>query len=72
MKTVLAVYEDGVFKPTDPVDLPERCRVRFEPVPVEEPEKDEGYCDWERFRGVLKDLPVDPLEFQRKLRDEWD
>ena len=22
-----AIYEDGVFKPTEPVDLPEHCRV---------------------------------------------
>lgn len=27
MKTVQAVYEKGVFRPTEPVDLPENCRV---------------------------------------------
>lgn len=26
-----AIYENGVFKPTQPVDLPERCEVEFEP-----------------------------------------
>ena len=31
MKTILAVYEDGVFKPVEPVDLPEHCRVLVEP-----------------------------------------
>jgi predicted DNA-binding antitoxin AbrB/MazE fold protein len=31
MKTILAVYERGVFKPLEPVDLPENCRVRVEP-----------------------------------------
>jgi predicted DNA-binding antitoxin AbrB/MazE fold protein len=31
MKTVHAVFEDGVFKPTEPVQLPEKCEVEFEP-----------------------------------------
>ena len=25
-----AVYEDGVFRPTEPVDLPDRCEVEVE------------------------------------------
>jgi predicted DNA-binding antitoxin AbrB/MazE fold protein len=31
MKVIHAVYENGVFRPTGPVDLPEHCRVEFEP-----------------------------------------
>jgi predicted DNA-binding antitoxin AbrB/MazE fold protein len=31
MKSIHAVYEEGVFKPTEPVDLPEHCPVRVEP-----------------------------------------
>lgn len=31
MKTIHAVYEGGVFKPTEPVGLPENCEVEFEP-----------------------------------------
>ncbi|MCE5229564.1 antitoxin family protein [bacterium] len=27
-----AIYEGGVFKPTEPVDLPEHCPVKVEPV----------------------------------------
>ena len=27
-----AVYEGGVFKPTEPVDLPEHCQVKVEPM----------------------------------------
>ena len=34
MKTVHAVYEQGVFKPTERVDLPDHCHVEFEPRPV--------------------------------------
>ncbi len=31
MKTILAIYENGVFRPTEPVDLPEGCEVTVEP-----------------------------------------
>jgi predicted DNA-binding antitoxin AbrB/MazE fold protein len=30
-KTIQAVYENGVFRPTGPVDLPEHTTVEFEP-----------------------------------------
>ena len=30
-RTIHAVYEDGVFRPTEPVDLPEHTAVEFEP-----------------------------------------
>ncbi|MEX0867345.1 MAG: antitoxin family protein [Pirellulales bacterium] len=31
MKTVYAVFENGVFRPTEPVELPEHCQVEFVP-----------------------------------------
>lgn len=31
MKTVRAIYENGVFRPTEPVELPEGSTVEFEP-----------------------------------------
>lgn len=31
MKAIHAVYENGVFRPTEPVDLPDGCEVTFEP-----------------------------------------
>jgi predicted DNA-binding antitoxin AbrB/MazE fold protein len=31
MSTVRAIYEKGVFRPIDPVDLPESTHVVFEP-----------------------------------------
>lgn len=31
-----AIYEQGVFRPVDPVDLPERTHVEFEPRVVTE------------------------------------
>ena len=73
MKTIHAVYEDGVFKPTEPVDLPEHCPVKVEPE-LEESKAAEATtsADLARFHGVLKDLPGDPMEFQRRIRSEWD
>jgi predicted DNA-binding antitoxin AbrB/MazE fold protein len=29
--TIQAVFEGGVFRPTQPVQLPEKCTVEFEP-----------------------------------------
>lgn len=34
MKTIHAVFEQGVFKPTGRVELPEHCEVEFEPRPI--------------------------------------
>jgi predicted DNA-binding antitoxin AbrB/MazE fold protein len=31
MSSVRAIYEKGVFRPIDPVDLPEKTQVVFEP-----------------------------------------
>ena len=35
MSVIHAVYENGVFRPTVPVELPEHCEVEFEPRLVE-------------------------------------
>ena len=34
MKTIHAVYERGVFRPLEPVEMAERTQVEFEPRPV--------------------------------------
>jgi predicted DNA-binding antitoxin AbrB/MazE fold protein len=34
MRVIHAVFENGVFRPTEPVDLPEGSEVEFEPRPV--------------------------------------
>lgn len=41
MKTIHAVYEQGVFRPLESVDLPEQTEVEFEPRAVTSP-KSEG------------------------------
>jgi predicted DNA-binding antitoxin AbrB/MazE fold protein len=51
MKTVHAVFENGVFRPKEPVNLPERAEVEFEPRQViREPSK-EGM---RRIQSVLE------------------
>jgi predicted DNA-binding antitoxin AbrB/MazE fold protein len=35
MKTIHAVYESGVFRPLETVELPDRTEVEFEPRPIE-------------------------------------
>ncbi|MEM9353680.1 MAG: antitoxin family protein [Planctomycetota bacterium] len=37
MGTIHAIFEDGVFRPVDPVTLPEKCEVEFEPRVVQQP-----------------------------------
>ncbi len=39
MKTIHAIYENGVFRPTTLVDLPEGCEVTVEPKPVADPDR---------------------------------
>lgn len=31
MNTIHAIFENGAFHPTEPVELPESCEVEFEP-----------------------------------------
>lgn len=71
MKSVHAIYEDGVFKPTGPVDLPEHSEVQFEPVPVKPRASYSSGVELSRYAGVVKVLEIDPLEYQRRIREEW-
>ena len=45
MKTIHAVYESGVFRPLETVELPERTEVEFEPRPVVHLENHNGSLD---------------------------
>ncbi len=40
MSTITAIYENGVFRPTGPVDLPEGTAVLIEIEPVSPPSAD--------------------------------
>lgn len=41
MNTIHAVYENGVFRPTVRVELPEHCEVEFEPRLVHQSDRKE-------------------------------
>ena len=45
MSTIRAVYENGIFRPMEPVDLPEQSVVEFEPRPVEDERKSKALDD---------------------------
>jgi predicted DNA-binding antitoxin AbrB/MazE fold protein len=53
MGTILATYEEGVFRPNTPVDLPERCKVEFEPRIVSPAAEDAPALDG--IYGVLSE-----------------
>ena len=45
MNRVYAVYENGVFRPTVPVELPEHCQVEFEPRLVDQRNRKDSLDD---------------------------
>ena len=45
MKTIHAVYESGVFRPLEAVELPDRTEVEFEPRPVTPSEEPNSQLD---------------------------
>ena len=56
---VKAVYENGVFRPKEPVDLQEKTEVEVL-IPTSAPTDDEDPTGWkaaERFIGFIKDAP---------------
>ena len=50
--TIHAIYENGVFKPTGSVNLPEGVKVDFEPRVVIEPEPSD---DQEAIYAILRE-----------------
>lgn len=59
MKTIQAVYENGVFRPTEPVELPEGWEVTVEPKP---PAEEEGLSPHQRRIRELLRQPVDTAD----------
>ena len=67
--TIQAVFADGVFRPTEPVDLPDRCAVEVEVRTVEpepnRPSLDEVYSILnERFDSGQSDVAARHNEHQ--------
>lgn len=77
-KSFSAIFENGVFRPVEPVDFPERCQVRVEVRSVEPPNddasRDEGHAilpvgQRVRLVGRLAELHADTHTFGLALDD---
>lgn len=76
MQLVHAIYENGVFKTTEPVALPESCEVEFEPRLVSQPSESMFVSDpnisVEEFERLLDEMAaftptkVLPPDFSRE------
>lgn len=70
-KTIHAVFENGIFRPVEPVDLPDNVEVVLEPRVVEE---NEGCADgyFETTAGALAQEPFDrPDQGALPNRGKW-
>jgi len=67
--TVKAIYQNGVFRPVEPVDLPENCQVEFD-VRITTPNGNPGGLDevysvlGQRFRSGETDVAARHNEHQ--------
>lgn len=75
--TIRVVYESGVFRPVEPVELPEMWVGEVVDVAAPAPPKSSfkftKNATWDtldRFRGTIQEMPEDPAEWQRRMRDE--
>jgi predicted DNA-binding antitoxin AbrB/MazE fold protein len=70
-KTIHAVFENGVFRPIEYVDLPERSEVEFEPRLISK--KDVWPEDYfEQTAGAFADETFErPSQGLLKSRGEW-
>ncbi|HEY3914971.1 MAG TPA: antitoxin family protein [Verrucomicrobiae bacterium] len=70
MKTIHAVYESGVFRPLEAVELPDRTEVEFEPRPIAHQQDDNGHLDGiyailgERYQSGAHDTATRHSEHQ--------
>jgi hypothetical protein len=66
-KTIHAVFENGIFRPVDPVDLPDRVEVEFEPRILDKNDRWPD-CYFETTAGAFAKEPLDrPDQDKKKL-----
>jgi predicted DNA-binding antitoxin AbrB/MazE fold protein len=83
MGTIHAVYEDGVFKPTGPVPLPDSCEVEFEPRVVAAPgvappalrsndrlTAEEWVAEWRAWAAAMPNRPVSLDDSRESIYDD--
>lgn len=70
-KTIHAVFENGIFRPVDPVDLPDKVEVEFEPRVLEK--NDSWPADYfETTSGAFAREPFDrPDQGALPYREKW-
>ncbi len=72
-KTIRAVFEHGLFRPTEPVDLPDPCEVEVEVravVPAAEPPSSPPPASWDEIfatKLVVNSAPPGPDEDDGEL-----
>jgi len=75
-RTIEAVFRNGSFHPVEPVELVEETRVRVqlddEPTADDEARRVFTGADLRKFIGCISQWPEDPLEYQHRLRAEWE
>ncbi|MBI1289954.1 DUF104 domain-containing protein [bacterium] len=74
MKTIRAVWENGVFRPEEPVLLAEHARVVVTPDMASPHDGPVGVPvgTVEHLFGQLRSWPGDPVQGQRRQRDgDW-
>jgi predicted DNA-binding antitoxin AbrB/MazE fold protein len=59
--TVHAIYENGVFRPTQQVDLPDRTTVEFDPKVVLS-EDDDGAAQRRIYELLRRSVPTDETD----------
>jgi predicted DNA-binding antitoxin AbrB/MazE fold protein len=64
-----ATVVGGVFKPDQPVPLPEQTRVKLTVEPVEEWSREKALAAWEALKTLLQEQPLH-LGGKRYTRDE--
>jgi len=71
-KTIEAIYDNGqIISVEEPINI-KRGKVLIT-ILEEEPDEIRGVSAEElsKYQGILKSFKEDPVEYQRRLRDEW-
>ena len=70
-KTIHAVFENGIFRPVDPVDLPDKVEVEFEPRVLEKNNRWPD-CYFEATAEAFEKEPFDrPDQGVLPNREKW-
>ena len=58
---IKAIYENGVFKPTEPVQLKDKTEVEVFVPRSPSTGQSSGWAAWESFSGAWSDAPSDDI-----------